>query len=75
MDIDSGKYGHITRRQGDIQHKLMHATVAQANEEGERNKLLRIQVAMDLIKLSDADKAKIEDMIGEELDLEDSAIE
>ena len=75
MELDSGKYGHIVRKQADVQHKILQATIAVANEDGERNRLLRIQLAVELIRLSKAERKLIEVDIQEELDLTDRAIE
>ena len=75
IQIDSGKYGHILRAQGDVQHKIARGTIALANEDGERNRLLRIDLAIKMVQMSDAEIKLVEAMIEEELDLQDLAIE
>lgn len=75
MELDSGKYGHILRKNADVQHKILQATVALSNEDGERNRLLRIQLAMELIKMNEIDKIKVQDLIEEDIDLTDQAVE
>ena len=75
IEIDSGKYGYIMRQQSDVQHKIAHATVVVANEDGERNRLFRIDLAIKMVQMSDAEKTMVEALIEEEVDLSDLAIE
>ncbi len=64
-----GKYDSIMTKQADVQYKHMLALIASANEENERNHLLRIQLAIALLHMPAADLATIELAIGEDLDL------
>jgi len=75
IQIDSGKYGYIMRESSDVQFKIAHATVVVANEDGERNRLFRIDLAIKMVQMSDAEIKMVEAMIEEELDLQDLAIE
>ena len=74
-EIESGKYGEVFRINCDIQYKTMLAQVALANEDGERNRLLRIQLAIDLQRLSPEEIKCVETMIQSDIDLTDAAIE
>ncbi len=73
--IDNGKYGHITRQNSDIQYKIMLANLAIANEDGERNRLLRYQLAMKLVQMSKSEITLVEKLVEEDIDLTDQAIE
>ncbi len=70
-----GKYDHIMAKSADVQYKVMMAQLANANEASERNRLARIAIAIKLANLDPAEKARIEIVIGEDLDLEDNAVD
>ena len=74
MNLDIGKYGEIIKMPGDIQYKILVATIAVANEDGERNRLLRIQLGLELLKKNVSEKKLLEAMLQAEIDLTDQAI-
>lgn len=69
----NGKYDHILVKNADIQYKLMMAELAKANELAERNRLKRIELALQVIHLGTGEREKIEGELSEELDLADNA--
>jgi len=64
-----GKYEHIMTKQSDVQYKIMMANIAVANELDEANRLKRIDLAVQIIKLDSAEKKRVEAEIAEDLDL------
>ena len=67
-----GKYDHIMVKTADVQYKVMLAQLATANELNERNRLLRIGLAIKIVKLSPEEKMRVEAEIQEDLYLEES---
>ncbi len=65
------KYDHILAMQGDIQYKILYAELAEANELNERNRLLRIDLAIKIVKLNPEEKMRVEAEIQEDLYLEE----
>lgn len=74
-EVCKGKYGKILLQTADTTYKQMQATVALANEDGERNRLLRIQLAIELAQMSEEQKYKVEQLIQDDLNLVDLSIE
>lgn len=65
------KYDHILTKVGDIQYKILYAALAEANELSERNRLLRIDLAIKIVKLNPEEKMRVEAEIQEDLYLEE----
>ncbi len=65
------KYDHIMTQKGDIQYKVMMAQIATSNELNERNRLLRIDLAIKIVNLNPEQKMRVEAEIQEDLYLEE----
>ena len=67
----TGRYDSILGKQADVQYKILMARIALANERYEQNRLERIKLAVECIKLDRAQINLIEALILEDFDLSD----
>ncbi len=66
-----GKYDSILGKVADVQYKILLATLANANEANERNRLHRMDLAIKALNLDPQQKMKVEVEIEEDFDLSD----
>ena len=70
-----GRYDNILKVNGDIQYKILYATIAVANEDNERNRLLRFRIALMMQKMSTSEISLAEKLVQEDFDLTDQTAE
>ena len=70
-----GRYDNILKVNGDIQYKILYATIAVANENNERNRLLRFRIALMMQKMSTSEISLAEKLVQEDFDLTDQTAE
>ncbi len=71
MVNNEGKYDHLLTRVEEYRYKLLMARIAVANELTEKNRLKRIQLAIQMTKLTQQERMYVETAIEEDIDLTD----